>query len=210
MRARPMRNRCLPESIMRALAIEVAGGDVRGTSWQAALSSGILERLLGADAGIAREHLETCDDCRERLERELRYLEGYRAGLRSSSVRDAARDILSASERGIIRILRFAPYLADDSPTAAMAAQTSSPEVPALRFCSADDKVLLKEVESPKGESRKRLFFLMADSPQLIQGATVLFAGSEYAPDGEGYFDFGDAALMIDQESEFVVKLRRE
>ena len=203
-----MRERCLPEDVIRDLAIEVAGGDVRGTSWQLALSAEILAGMFAADGRVIREHLEACLDCRERLERASRAIDAYREELKSPFVRQAARELIAAADKKNGVVLRFAPYAGHDAHRLALAAQTVSPGTSPLRFCSDDERILLKEVHEAESGSRAKLFLLQAEDAELIRGATIIFLGTEYTADDMGYIDFADASLLIGEESEFIIEPR--
>lgn len=205
MRARPMRDRCLPEKYVRALAIEVAGGDVRETSWQQALSIDTLTRLFGAEAGIVQGHLGSCPDCMERINRELRSIDACREELSSFHAQRSARAILAAADIAFGVVLKFASY-DSESASLPMAARTSPALSHPLRFCSSDENVVLKEIDSGAFMDRKRLFVLMGVIDQFGPKPVIFFAGREYCPDQRGVVDFADAAELIDDQSEFIVR----
>ena len=103
------------------------------------------------------------------------------------------------------KLLLFCPYEEDDEARhLALSAQTESAhkKMP-LRFISKDEELILRGFEDEKTGTVN--YYLIGNDPSFVRNTTVAFDDNRYASDSEGRIDFGDGALDIDEESEFII-----
>ncbi|MDD3642999.1 MAG: hypothetical protein PHQ19_06025 [Candidatus Krumholzibacteria bacterium] len=156
--------------------------------------------------------------CRETLEELMEFVRHYYRALESSRVDDRFERLMRAvptafpdspgpahGTEGIELIYR--PFREPFGEQARWAAATEPPSRAPLRFCSADDRYVLRERSDPA--ARRPSFCLFAEEGVRIDGVELVIDGVRCVTGPLGMLDTEKAGLVLTRDSRITLRTNR-
>ncbi|MFO7914626.1 MAG: hypothetical protein R6U43_02925 [Candidatus Krumholzibacteriales bacterium] len=197
-------NRGIGDLAVQILTREGTGGDSDKGSMDEIPES--LFYVRGKDKSI--EHIKVCRKCRDRIIREVEYLQEYERELRRTDQCDRVREHLDVEwgKSRDIRILRFDSPEARREPELSLAASTSGAEKKAMRFSTPGGDLIIRET---RDEDTGRRSLMLIGERKFAENSEVIIRGKRYFSDAEGYLRFEEDMPDLGSGDVIVVKRGR-